>query len=451
MANWNDFLSDIIYNPPGAWVEKPKSLSKEIETIKLPESQIAYNKEASSIYRYNQELERDKPALDKDFGEKAYAFNNLPETIRDSLTGKTLDTLTTGDIYSMKKAWVDLAQFFIVWDYSKDTMKTLDDFTINFGWNGEANDQVWLADIIDIYKFDKVLVNGVEWERKAYPRPGYYDKSGKYLAIFDNYEVEIRSEKAMKDTSDFDASFEKRYTRFLNADITKKLSEDIWYDTVKTELWINYSDDMISRIKSQIADYNSKNWNVIKVEETIIWWLSLESSDWTLYKHLSEIGLISPVWYEFYKRKIPLIVDKYPNISEENLIKLIKHENKWWDPLKWAPGTTAYGLWQMIDDTWKIYGKWLDRNSWEDQLEATCRYLEAIMKNKSCSIELAMAYYNTWEGIMNISRETLDKFMNNNPSIKSKMDWNPEINENYFIAAVAYYNNISFEDAQKIV
>jgi hypothetical protein len=154
-------------------------------------------------------------------------------------------------------------------------------------------------------------------------------------------------------------------------------------------------------------------------------------------------------WYEKYKDIVVEISAKYW-IRPEKLITLINHENSRWDPMAWAPWSSAYGLWQMIDSTWNIYWKWLDRNNPKDQLDATCRYLQAIMGRQNCTVELAMAFYNTWEWIRSISNLKAQEYARLNPAIAKKIEW--QINsKNYFIWAVSYYNDISFEMAKQIV
>lgn len=139
-------------------------------------------------------------------------------------------------------------------------------------------------------------------------------------------------------------------------------------------------------------------------------------------------------------------------VPEWAIVKLIYKENHGWDPtLPWT-GSTAYGLGQMIDGTWRTYGRGLDRNNPGDQLLATARYMKGIQTRKDCPWEHVLAYYNTWEWIRNVSRSQLQDYADLNwNTIASKIPWGrSNLNtQTYFIAAVAYYNSISYEEARE--
>lgn len=127
---------------------------------------------------------------------------------------------------------------------------------------------------------------------------------------------------------------------------------------------------------------------------------------------------------------------------------LIYKENHTWNPHVKAPGSSAYGLGQMINGTWKTYGQWLDRHNPKDQLLATARYMKAIKGRKNCPWEHVLAYYNTWEGIRNVSNAKIHEYARLNPVITRRIPNGVEINKDtYFTAAVSYYNSISYQQA----
>lgn len=155
-------------------------------------------------------------------------------------------------------------------------------------------------------------------------------------------------------------------------------------------------------------------------------------------------------WLEAFREVVTEVVKDFPKISEEKLISLINKENVQWDPEAKGPWkyNTAYGLGQMINDTWSDYGEWLDRNNPKDQLIASCKYLTAIMDRQNVSFEIAIAYYNTWENFLNISNSKFQEYLEHNAPIVNLIEWEKTI-INYFIAAIAYYNDwISFQDAK---
>lgn|GEM_PF-5501440 len=88
----------------------------------------------------------------------------------------------------------------------------------------------------------RVRINGVEGERKHFPRPGYYDAKGKYLPIFDGDKLEVVKigevdEKTLQEARDSDDIWlrERRIEDMIDTDgkaITdlaedKKLEEDV--------------------------------------------------------------------------------------------------------------------------------------------------------------------------------------------------------------------------------
>ena len=133
------------------------------------------------------------------------------------------------------------------------------------------------------------------------------------------------------------------------------------------------------------------------------------------------------------------------------IITLIYKENSGWDPGITARWSSAYWLWQMINGTWRTYGRWLNRNNPWDQLLATARYMRAIRDRQNCSWEHVLAYYNTWEGIRRISQRQAQNYLSLNTPIRNKIPRNLHAGitpENYFIWAVAYYNDLTFEQAR---
>lgn len=91
---------------------------------------------------------------------------------------------------------------------SRDTLKSMDSFIVNFGENKNLNNVIGAGDILPA-TVSRVKINGVEGERKNTQRPGYYDvKTGKYLPIYDGDKIEIMDntgkvdEKVEKDSED---------------------------------------------------------------------------------------------------------------------------------------------------------------------------------------------------------------------------------------------------------
>ncbi len=141
-------------------------------------------------------------------------------------------------------------------------------------------------------------------------------------------------------------------------------------------------------------------------------------------------------------------------VPQGAIIQLIYHENRGWNPHIKAPGSSAYGLGQMINSTWSRYGSGLNRNDPADQLLATARYMAAIKDRKNCPWELVLAYYNTGEGINGISLSRAHYFARINPAITSKIPGGIggiSSPRDYFTGAVAYYNNLDYQSARSLV
>lgn len=233
-----------------------------------------------------------------------------------------------------------------------------------------------------------------------------------------------------------------------------------------------------------LIDFQKENWNLVvdwlswsETSRELFWEIkatdnenNLTSNNYfsnLLNKTLSFIGISNSFWEsqnnyisnlnkspekEYYKLLISDLSDKY-NVPEDKVISLINHENHKWDINIKSQYSSAYWLWQMIDSTWKRFWIWLDRNSPEWQIEATLRYMSYIKSTKQCSWEEVLAYYNTWEWILNISNYKAKEFYDNNPIIARKIPFSKEYitPEIYFNWAVAYYNNLSYNEALKIV
>jgi hypothetical protein len=105
----------------------------------------------------------------------------------------------------------------------------------------------------------------------------------------------------------------------------------------------------------------------------------------------------------------------------------------------------------MIDSTWAAYANWWDRRNPIDQMKASVQYLKHIMRVRDCSPEDACAFYNTWEWFNISNGPAPASYVRQNGVIVNKIpDWmrsNWITSREYFIWAVAYYNDMSFSEA----
>lgn len=420
------------------------------ERVQMLEREINFFSEKLSIIEHdiarwdlNKDFEKKVPLFESDMQSDEYK-----EFIK-YIESKDLRTIKAGEIYNLKILWYDLSKLFLKSnkDVSIETMQVGDSFTVNFWGNNNIESKLGIGDILPIHRFETIRVNWVLGTRKDTPRPWYYDTKWKYLAIYENYKVELisKTEVSEADEEEFKQAFERRYIQVRTPELKNMIVDHAQeqsysftrlsqkdFEILKNYLETAYKNDVVVDIKTQtISTTGGKNFDEIF--------------------HLSEETELGKAYLK-YEDTVERVTNRYANISKEKLIRLINHENAGWDPLISARGSTAYGLGQMIDSTWKKYGKGLNRNNPEHQLDATCRYLLDIMNKKNCSIELAMAYYNTGEGIFNISNKTLNNFYSINAPIVNKIPaWVSRSKKNYFTWAVAYYNDISFEQAKIFV
>ena len=409
---------------------------------------------------YSINLKLNEPHLEKAY-KKRLEEEKQDDILKNFIEKIDMNNLTAWEVYILKQKWYDLSRLFLEYKdsrdkTSKDNMKIWDKFIVNFWWNKLLNQNIWAWDLLAIDKISKVKINWILWERRYEPRPWYYLSNGKYLAIFDNYEVEIvlGEELWEKDLEKYNNSIKERCRdvrwKELIVDFQKSI-KDLTLKSIKYE-W-KFKQDFFMLLsfikKNQTSFYENLEFDENNFEINIKNW-----------KTFWDIKFPKYLWEWFYKYK-EMLVDvcaDYTFISEMDLAILINHENPSWDPYTSAPWSSAYWLWQMIDSTWNKYWYWLERSNPRDQLEATCRYLKNIIENKKCSIKLAMAYYNTWERIMNISKSKAVEYARKNPAITRKIlqwgkikDIKEMTPEFYFTWAVAYYNDINYKEAERLV
>jgi hypothetical protein len=147
---------------------------------------------------------------------------NLPKELQESFWKKNYDSLTAWDILTMKKNGVDLSQFLLVkasWEpkeVSKASMGVGDKFIVNFWRNTSIDRWIGAGDIFPIDQISKVSINGIEWTRKSNPRPWFYRKDGKYLAIHDGDIVDIVEKKPFSNDEEKKTFWDAELSWFKN-------------------------------------------------------------------------------------------------------------------------------------------------------------------------------------------------------------------------------------------
>lgn len=388
--------------------------------------------------------------------------NNSWNIKNNEISSEKLKTITNREFLSLdKKERLQYVTKNNV-DFSSIVNWSVDNVTFFFDQDGDWKDNSDLYRLTTIGQVMGKEVWEVESNWKVYTRWGidweFFNWNNR-LIIHTDTEIQINKLRTPDNI------------KKLNSNVNSRLSEfsieqqDVAREAL--ERWINNKETI--KILSEVLANNKENVSKkVEVEELFteverirdMFWIEITNPkfnelivdtnwDWKIdgYNN-TDLAIVwewyydsrenHPSWFEKYKDLVTEITKNYSRISEHDLINLINHENPSWNPNIKAPWSSAYWLWQMINSTWLRYGKWLDRSNPSDQLEASCRYLDAIMTRQNCDIEHAMAYYNTWEGIKNISDSKAREFASINPAIAKHIDW--PINANsYFNAAVEYY------------
>ncbi len=161
-------------------------------------------------------------------------------------------------------------------------------------------------------------------------------------------------------------------------------------------------------------------------------------------------------------------------VPAEVLINLIYHENPSWDfashMAKYDPKEWVYWLWQMQPKTWDQV-KWkvwisgsLKNSNARDQILVVAAYLQHIKETKHCSWWQAVLWYHLWEWQAMwlvwweinwkkySANELTELYARKNPSIAEIIPkWEGINPKTYYIAALAFYNDISYDEAKKII
>lgn len=392
---------------------KLQALREKLELLKKTSK-----KQPEEIVKLQEEIfvqEREKVRLIQFYALK-YKWNDKQKTI--IWINENPETVRASDLLFLKKTWADLAKLLLIkkWDatkeVSKDKIEETDEFIVNFWNNQNVNNIIWAGDILGT-DIREVEINWVKWFRKSGPRPGYYTKDWKYLAVYDDSSIKILKKSKiedidLKELEDERVSGENRFEKLRLNDMID------WWNFTNLE-----EDQKLSK----------------KVEETRIK-REEERKKWESYKWERKENFMK-VFGEVLKRESV----KY-NIPENIVINLIEKESKFNHKIKAPDPSSAYWLWQHIDWTWKQISSFpeftnidLDRQNPEHQIMATFAYLNHLRDYKSCSIEDAVIYYHTGPWIQD---KHVAWYLRDNPAVAEYMNWEMTV-ENYIKAAKRYY------------
>lgn len=317
--------------------------------------------------------------------------------ITEILKWKNGENIKNSDILTLRKKWVDIANLTLIDDKNPDNeivsanIKEGDTFTVNFGDNKNLRDRTGAGDILPA-NIKTITINGVECERRNTPRPGYYNDSMKpsYQRIYDGYMIIILALGPVNDNDN--KAIEDQWKRERLND----MEDNDWNPLTTIEEDVNLRNEYTKRQEERrVKRERYSNYNP-------------ENKD----KFMSTFGDI--VKRETEKYWIP------ENILVDNLFA---KENSSFNPNLKNPYSSALWFGQIINSTWRqiessILFEDLDRYDPEDQIRATCAYLNYIKDLKNCSWWDAVVYYHTWPGFNNSNVQTA---MSVNPAIVAHM------------------------------
>lgn len=164
--------------------ERLDALKKEIEATQDAERK-------KELIRLVARLER----FDAIQSGTAVSDEKIRREVTEILTGKNTDTYLASDLLSLRKRGIDITALTLV-DKAKNIATGAADLTagkvltVNFGDNPHLARRIGAGDILPL-TVRKVNINGVEAMRGNTPRPGYYDRNGKYQPIYDGDTITI--------------------------------------------------------------------------------------------------------------------------------------------------------------------------------------------------------------------------------------------------------------------
>ncbi len=338
------------------------------------------------------------------------------EAVEKVLKWKDFESMRNSDLLTLKKRGIDIASLVLIHVTSPDrairweTLQKWENFIVNFWSNKNLDRRMGAGDILPP-NVRMIKINGIECERRNTPRPGYYndDKKPSYQDIHDGDSIEILTlgDATPKDAEWNERQWKKERMRDIKASGGKNLT-NLEEDIRLEKEYMNHEEERNTK-KKKYEKYSPENKE----------------------KFMAMFG-------DIVKRE----TEKY-GIPEYILIdKLFANENRTFNPKIKNPYSSAYWLGQIIDDTWRdietnILWEDLDRDNPEDQIRATCAYLNYIKWYRNCSWWDAVVYYHTWPDFGNKNVEKAMKV--NAPIVKHMANIDNPTAQDYIDGAKKYY------------
>lgn len=385
--------------------EKQELLAQKLKKEKNPQVKEQIKDELNLILR-------EKTRLIQFFAIKNKWTNEQKEILSLS---QNQDNLRSSDILFLKKKWADLTKLLLVYkddatkEISRDKIIENDKFIANFWENKNINAVIWAGDILP-NEIKEVEINGTKWIRKNHPRPGFYDISGKYLPIYDGFEIKISKIGNMSEEELLE-SLKAENDRFEKLRLNDMIDSNSTFTSLEED----------KMLLSKVEETKKKR------EE--------ERQKWSAYNEIKKDKFL-----EVFGTTLDNCEKQY-NIPKEAVLKLIEKESSF-NPQAKNLYSSAYWLGQFLTWTWRQVCDFqefvnidMDRYNPEHQIMWIFAYLNHLKTLKNCSIADAIVYYHTWP---HFSDKHVAWALAVNPAIKKYIEWEPDA-RSYMQAAAKFY------------
>lgn len=248
--------------------EISEELMRERITEKIADLERRRDEILEQIYNVESDETRERryTTVEEEF--EAIAQNEQAQQI---IWGRSFEEITAGEFYALKKENPELLASLLLstenWERvdteflsSEDAVGTV--LRVNFWRNQWLDRIVGAGDILPIQHVQSIKVNGVVWERRWEPRPGYYTPSGQYLAIHDGYRIEIMSIEMLEGEAweTFRWHIDRRYQEIRGAEVVEAIQTDLQNFEGETFVFDAYTSDSDTElirgyIQSKLPDF----------------------------------------------------------------------------------------------------------------------------------------------------------------------------------------------------
>ena len=422
--------------------------------------------------------ERRRNLLDKKYTELQENGTEVQQNIIHDNTWEFIpfSELSSDKFWALQKEWINLAEYMLVdrqWNAFSE-YEAWKEYIINCAWNPNISWYI-ISYIFDIEHVNKLIIDEKEYTRTNDGSATFKDNEGNSIwDLRDGMTVTVSNIVPLED-EDL-TSIQESLSRSFGVDRSSAIMGEVYwaYEAVRESRWFNFSTfldalkswdwstiiDQITHFLRFEIDFDTET-NTFNMSDPANpeRWYQVSEADMSL----ATLSDIPPSWRANLirsARENGLTPEELMNhVNEEcrnvpfppaNFIRLIWKESSWRSWIRNQSGSSAFWLWQIIDSTWREVGRG-DRNDPKAQITWSLNYLERIIKRRNCTPEDAAAFYNTGANFTVNDSPAPAIYVQQNSVIVNYIPSNKRSNNitrrQYFIAAVAYYNDLSYGEA----